>query len=140
MTPTLNGRLQTRIFVVLTVGVIWTLIVTPFLPGIDRVGDGYEAAFQLLAIVLIAGLGWELVYHGLQQFRWEKDWPALFGLLTGFNEGLSTWLLGVSFDVRVPGTAFLILFSTTWLLLWFWVNGPMRVFFIRWRYQGGRVF
>ena len=37
--------------------------------------------------------GWEFVYHFLQQFRWEKDWPSLFGLVTGVNEGALVWVL-----------------------------------------------
>ena len=38
-------------------------------------------------IVVVLGVGWELVYHLLMQFRWEKDWPTLFGLLVGVPEG-----------------------------------------------------
>jgi hypothetical protein len=30
--PTLNGRIQTRIFLLAVVGSIWTLIITPILP------------------------------------------------------------------------------------------------------------
>ena len=35
--------------------------------------------------------GWRgrFVYHLLQQFRWEKDWPTLFALLVGVPEGLA---------------------------------------------------
>ncbi|MGH9015046.1 MAG: hypothetical protein ACRDZ1_14085 [Acidimicrobiia bacterium] len=139
MTPTLIGRIQTRVFVVATVGSLWTLIVTPFLPGVNRVSTGYAMTFRILLIVLVAGIGWELVYHGLQQFRWEKDWPTLFGLLNGINEGVLVWLLVVAFGINVPGTAFLVHFTTTWIVLWLFVNGPIRVVFIRWRYRGGRV-
>ena len=32
MLPTLNGRIQTRIFVTAVIGSIWTLIITPILP------------------------------------------------------------------------------------------------------------
>ena len=38
----------------------------------------------------------------------------------------------------VPGGAFLIHFTTTWLLVWFVVNGPIRVLLPRWRFRGGR--
>ena len=31
MTPTLSGRIQTRILMALFIGVPWTLIITPFL-------------------------------------------------------------------------------------------------------------
>jgi len=35
----------------------------------------------------------ELHYHFLQQFRWEKDRPTRFGLLTVINEGALMWAL-----------------------------------------------
>ena len=39
---------------------------------------------------------WEFVYHLLQQFRWEKDWPTLFGLLVGIPEGLLAYAVARS--------------------------------------------
>jgi hypothetical protein len=41
MIPNLNGRIQTRIFAVVVIGGLWTLLVTPFLPGIP---DGVPSA------------------------------------------------------------------------------------------------
>ncbi|MBS4752581.1 hypothetical protein KG112_07135 [Nocardioides sp. zg-ZUI104] len=141
MLPTLNGRLQTRVFMLVVLGGLITLVLTPLLPG----RPGYGTTFAILATVLVAGIGWELVYHGIQQFRWEKDWPTMFGLLTAVNEGALVWLL---VDVgAVPGIeansigfgAFLIDFVVIWLVIWVWTNGPMRVPFIRWRFFGGRI-
>jgi len=143
MTPTLFGRLQTRIFLLVVVGVLGTALVTPFLPGEASVAAKYRGAYQVLAGVLLAGLVWELGYHLLQQFRWEKDWPAFFGLLTGINEGLLMWLLvtagALPGDSQVPGLAFTLHFATTWLVTFVFVNGPMRVPFLRWRFRGGRL-
>jgi hypothetical protein len=139
VTPTLLGRLQTRIFVVAVIGSLWTLVIAWALPGVPSASTAYARAYVILLIVGVAGLAWEIVYHGLQQFRWEKDWPALFGLLNGINEGVLVWLLLLAFDVDVPGSAFLVHFCTTWIVLWIWVNGPMRVPFLRWRYRGGRI-
>jgi hypothetical protein len=45
MTPLFLGRIQTRIFVSLIVGGIWTLLITPFLPL--STPDGYEIAFTI---------------------------------------------------------------------------------------------
>jgi hypothetical protein len=91
----------------------------------------------------VVGLVWELLYHGLQQFRWEKDWPTLFGLLTGINEGIVVYFVlqaGLPWDVGdVPGVAFVIMFATTWILVWLVANGPMRVLNLRWRFRGGRL-
>jgi hypothetical protein len=144
MTPTLNGRLQSRIFLIAVIGSIWTLIVGPFLPGLDGVALGtvYRGAFQVLLVVLVLGLLWEFPYHGLQQFRWEKDWPILYGFLTGINEGLLAWFLVVSLGlttVAIPTSAFIVHFATTWIVVWLFANGPMRIFFIRWRFVGGRL-
>ena len=143
MTPTLFGRLQTRIASVVVVGSLWTLLVTPLLPGGGDLPDQYRATFAVLSVVLVAGLGWEFVYHFLQQFRWEKDWVALFGLATGVNEGIAAWALVASGlapgGPQVAGTAFAIHFGSTWIVLWLWVNGPMRVPLLRWRFRGGRL-
>ena len=49
--------------------------------------------YLILATVLVLGIIWELIYHVIQQFRWEKDWPTLFGLITAINEGALVWLL-----------------------------------------------
>jgi len=143
MTPTLLGRIETRIFTLWTVGALWTLIVGLFLPGIPEgtpQSTVYGSAYQVLLIVTVLCVGWEFIYHFLQQFRWEKDWPILFGLLTGINEGIVAWLVVRAFDVRgVAGSTFLVQFATTWVIVWLWVNGPMRVVFIRWRFRGGRL-
>jgi hypothetical protein len=138
--PTLMGRVQTRIFVLATIGGLVTLVITPVLPD----EPSYRVTFLVLVSVILVGIGWEFIYHGLQQFRWEKDWPTLFGLLTGINEGAVIWLL-LERNV-VPGihqappfNAFLLQFTAVWLTTWLWVNGPMRVPFIRWRFRGGRL-
>jgi hypothetical protein len=133
--PTLNGRIQTRVFLLAVVGGIWTLILSPFLG---------PAAFLVLVAVLVLGVGWELIYHLIQQFRWEKDWPTFFGLVTAINEGLLLWVLLSAGAVPglpsgVPGGVFLFQFISTWLLVWLAANGPMRVPFVHWRFRGGRL-
>jgi hypothetical protein len=140
MLPTLNGRLQTRIFMLVVAGGLITLVLTPILPG----DPDYRTTYLILATVLVLGIVWELVYHVIQQFRWEKDWPTMFGLITALNEGALVWLL---LDLElVPGIdgvpsfwAFFIDFSVIWMFIWVWTNGPMRVPFIRWRFFGGRI-
>ena len=81
------------------------------------------------------------------QFRWEKDWPTLFGLVTCVNEGALIILL-LKLDA-VPGlgvdgsdvsiAAFVIDFLVIWMTIWVWTNGPMRVPFLHWRFFGGRI-
>lgn len=143
MVPTLIGRLQTRLFLLATVGVLLTLLVTPVVPSSASLGGTYRATFGVLVTVAVLGLLWELLYHGLQQFRWEKDWPTMFGLLTGLNEGLLVWLLVAA--GAVPGAdgasfgGFFLHFVVVWLGVWLTANGPMRVPFLRWRFRGGRL-
>lgn len=157
MLPTLNGRLQTRIFMLVVFGGIITFLITPVLPdgapgvpGFD--GDLYRVTYIILATVLVLGIGWELLYHFIQQFRWEKDWPTMFGLITAINEGALVWLLlelglvpglpeGLD-DGDLSSTffwAFFIDFSVIWFIVWIWTNGPMRVPLIKWRFFGGRI-
>jgi hypothetical protein len=142
MVPTLYGRIQTRIVLTLVVGGVWTLIITPFLPTGEPLAPSYRMTFAILLAVLVLGIVWEFVYHGLQQFRWEKDWPTFFGLLTMINEGLLIWILLKAGAIPgvgdVPLSVFLIQFITTWLVIFLVVNGPVQIFFSRWRFRGGR--
>lgn len=145
MLPTLNGRIQTRIFLLVVVGGLWTLIITPALPGLTgELAADYRTTFAVLVTTIVLGIGWELVYHFIQQFRWEKDWPTLFGLVTVVPEGVLIWFLlqlgvvpGPAGPVPLP--AYVILFLSTWILVWLAANGPMRVPFIHWRFRGGRL-
>lgn len=158
MTATLVGRIQTRIFLLLTVGLVWTLIITPFLPAPSGMGlhDVYKLTLTALGIVLVVGIGWDIIYYLLQQFRWDKDWPTLFGLLNGINEALTTWwvlhltnlLPGHPSIGYVPGgygpsnpifSLFVIDFTTTWILVWLATQGPIKIFVIRWRFRGGQL-
>ena len=39
----------------------------------------------------------------------------------------------------VPVLAYLFLFFSTWIITWLAANGPMKIFFVRWRFFGGRI-
>jgi hypothetical protein len=141
--PTLSGRIQTRIFLIVVIGGLWALIIAPFLPGPGSTSDKYRTMYAILLVVVVLGVFWELLYHGLQQLRWEKDWPTLFGLLLGIPEGvvaffvIRTGVLPAAEDVTVA--AFVIGFGTTWIVTWLFVNGPMRVLTVHWRFRGGAL-
>ena len=148
MTPTIVGRWETRVFSVIVVGGIWTAIITPLLPigtiapGASRIGALY--LLTMTALGLTAGLGvvlWEPVWHLLQQFRWEKDWPPIFVLLQAIPEGaLVHWVLvRVVTSSGLGWPAFLFDFASTWLVVYAANHGPMRVLFLRWRFRGGRI-
>ncbi|MFD8249126.1 hypothetical protein [Nocardia sp. NPDC059691] len=145
MLPTLNGRIQTRLLALSVIGFVVALLITPFLPtGSSSIGQAYRVTLSVLLATVLVGVLWELLYHLLQQFRWEKDWPTLFGLVTILNEGALIWVLVRYTTVVLPEhlrpslAAFLIQFVVTWVAFWLIVNGPMRVVFHRWRFQGGR--
>ncbi len=143
MTPVWFGRIQTRLFLLAVIGGLWTLLIGPALPGGGTSSDKYQAAFSVLAVVFVLGIVWETIYHGLQQFRWEKDWPIMFSLLLGLPEGIVAWLVLdaglVPGDPHITGSAFVTHFATTWILTWLFAIGPMRVPFLRWRFRGGRL-
>lgn len=152
MTPTLFGRIQTRIIMMATLGVIWTAIIGPVLPrpsvGGESIslGNMYKALYLAVVVVTVVGIVWELIYHWLQQYRWEKDWPTIYGLVVAINEGIVAYLIlnaGLFWDERPPGQsfplpAFLIMFITLWLIIWAFTNGPMQILSLRWRFRGGR--
>jgi hypothetical protein len=153
VTPTLFGRIQTKLFLLFVIGVLWTLVITPVLvPLVGGTGADMAPtyptvlwnALQVLGWTALLGIVWELIWHAFQQFRWEKDWPILFGLLQFVPEGILVWFvvnprwLGLTTDGGVPTSAFLVHFITTVIVTWVWINGPHRIFFIRWRFEGGR--
>lgn len=142
MTPTLLGRIQSRLFVVCTAALAWTLLITPLLAtGFMPLVDAYAGTIGALVAVAVLGcLLWDPIYHLLQQFRWEKDWPAIFTLVEGVPEGVLVYLVltGVV-GIDVPGWAFAVHFTTTWLIVFLCLHGPMRVVFLRWRFRGGRL-
>jgi hypothetical protein len=142
--PTLGGRIQTRLVLLAVVGGIVTLIIGPLLPISAPLSVVYRNTFLILATVAVLGVGWEVLYHFLMQWRWEKDWPTLFGVVTAVPEGVLIWLLlraGTIPGIKgaVPTDAFVIDFAVVWLAVWLVANGPMRVPFIRWRFHGGRL-
>ncbi|MEM9562374.1 MAG: hypothetical protein AAGA93_07160 [Actinomycetota bacterium] len=141
MTPTLIGRIQSRLIVVTVVGLVWTILIVPFLPaGGADLGTVYGMTFRAVIYTAVVGaVFWEPLYHWFQQYRWEKDWPTGLGLVTGLPEGLVVLAL-LQASGPVPGGAFLVHFTTTWLLVWFVLNGPLRVLLPRWRFRGGRFF
>jgi hypothetical protein len=153
MTPTLIGRIQTRIALMLLVALPWTILVTPVLPRPSNVfgeraplGDTYTVTLTAWLVILVLGcIVWEPLYHLGQQFRWEKDWPILFGLGTVVNEGILAWLIvrssGPMDSIAPPadGVTFTVHLVTTWLLVWLMANGPIRIVLLRWRFRGGRV-
>jgi hypothetical protein len=145
MLPTLWGRIQSRIVFLAVIGGLVTLLVTPLLPLGGGIATKYRIGYTVLVTVMVLGVFWELLYHFVMQWRWEKDWPTLFGLITLVPEGLLVWALllagavpGIDGLTGTQSFSYWILFLLVWLAVWVFANGPMRVFSIHWRFRGGR--
>jgi hypothetical protein len=142
MTPTLFGRWQTRLLLLLTLGVMVSL---PFAMGL--IGPGANSVyFWILGYVAIFGLIWDVLYDYLQKFRWDRDWPAAYQL------GAGIWELGFIFcgvklfrflPIPIPSIelslgAFLLHYGCVWLAVFIASQSLMRIIFPRWRFRGGQ--
>ena len=137
MTPTLPGRWQIRIFLLATVGLVISLIVS-------LIVKNTVPLFALL-YVLLFGLVWDVIYQFITSFRWDRDWPTSFQVAAGFIEGALVW--GLILTKKLPGIAvtpplivFLIQYGLIWLSIFVLVQGPLRIIWLKWRYQGGQWF
>ena len=137
MTPTLLGRWQIRIFLLATVGLAISLIVS----GIVR---NPMPLFALL-YVLVFGLVWDVIYQFFTLLRWDRDWPTCFQVGAGVIEGLLVWGLILTKKLAgipepPPFIVFLIQYGAIWLSIFVLTQGPLRVIWLKWRYQGGQWF
>lgn len=142
MTPTLLGRWQTRILLMGTIGVFFTL---PFALGL--VAPPSDRYWVVLG--LVAGLGvvvWDPVYNLLQSWRWDRDWPAVYQLLAGIWEAFFVyvplrWLLTQA-NINWLEPLDLVVFTAHYSLVWIGVftcsQTLMRILFPRWRFRGGQ--
>ena len=118
MTPTLLGRIQTRILLFGSVGAIVSF---PF----------GAAGLLVLFVALILGMLWDVLYNVIQKLRWDRDWPAALQLAAGVWEGLVLLAL-------FPGVFNLWHYSLVWPSVFTASQSVMRLMFPRWRFRGGR--
>ncbi|WGV24217.1 hypothetical protein [Halotia branconii] len=139
MTPTLIGRWQSRIFLLATIGVLFSL---PFAlkNGLQQVEWIY---FWVLFYIGLFGLVWDVIYNYLQKFFWDHDWPSVLQFLAAIVEGvflaLVINLIGLP---NIPQKQFsLPIYIFHYSVVWFafycasWV--VMRLLFPRARFRGG---
>ena len=137
MTPVLLGRWQTRVALLATLGVT--------VAAIFSLAKSDEAFFIVLACVALLGLVWDVVFIGIQQLRWDRDWPTSFQVGAGIVEGALVFLILEL--VGLPGIEkgavgigiYVAHYGTTWLVVFLCTQGPMRVLAPRWRFNGGRL-
>lgn len=150
LTPTLFGRWQTRTAMMLTFGVIISLIFAlaynPEARNDFNNGALNEDFFIVLAAVLVLGWIWDIVWILLQKLRWDRDWPPAFQWATAIVEGVAVWLLldngllpFIPEEEAPPFGVFLFHYLVIFFVTFFWVQGPMRALFPHWRFYGGRI-
>ena len=145
MTPTRNGRWQTRLLIFLTVGSVISAI-------FGALYGSFEGVFTVLGYLIAFGLVWDVVYSFVQSLRWDRDWsPALY-LASAVWEAVFFWMFtriairyGFPTPRGLPGippalglVKFLVYYATMWVAYIVTISGPMRVLFPRWRYRGGQ--
>ena len=137
MTPTLVGRWQTRLLLLATLGVV--------ISAVFWLATGRDVFFSVLLYVALFGVVWDVLYIWLQEFRWERDWPAAFQVLNGIVEGAVVYaaieLVGLpGISKGLDPLLFAAHYGTVWLVIFLAVQGPMRALLPFWRFHGGRVF
>lgn len=142
MILSLRGRLETRWFLAAAIALPWMLLLALLLrPGTDSTVVVVRSTAATVGLMAVLGTGWELAYHRAQQWRWDRDWPSSFALAAVLLEaGPLWWATGrLQWAHRTNGATFAILIGSAWLVMWLFAQGPMRVLFIRWRINGGRL-
>ena len=80
MTPTLQGRWQTRFYLLSTLGALISLLFGAFY-------DDYQTPLILLVYVFLIGVLWDILYNYLQTLRWDRDWPPIFLFSISLSKG-----------------------------------------------------
>lgn len=152
MTPTLLGRIQTRILLFIVLGLPITLLFSIYLSD-WVVPPTNVTPFLVLATLLIVGLILDPVYIYLQRFRWDHDWPFAFQFFFSIIEFLIVLLIVwtdilpylpaseivdtsglINWTVVLTYTShFLLVFVPSFLSL----LGFVQIFMVRWRFKGG---
>ena len=138
MTPTLIGRWQTRIFLLATIGILISL---PFAIGLIGNHPGL-IYFWVLFYIGLFGLAWDCLYHFLQQFLWDHDWPGALQLIAAIAEAIFLAIViavfGLPYVADFNFGLFLFHYTVVWIAIYLssWV--VMRLLFPRWRFRGGR--
>lgn len=135
MTFTLFGRWQTRLLLLSTVGLLVTLIFGYFF-------NDFTTFLAILGYLLLIGFVWDILYNYLQTYRWDRDWPSPFQLGAGILEAVFLWGLMLVSDLPGIGAVTLSTFAahyaTIWLTTFLMSQGPLRIIFPDWRFDGGQ--
>ena len=151
MTPTLLGRLQTRLLLYFVIALPVT-----FIWGLYR--DNWEFvifsnpdsnllhAFYFVTCILVLGLILDPLYIQIQRFHWDQDWPFAYQFFFSIVEFLLVYL-AVDFDllwflfdrVKPPFWDAVCHFSWVFIPSFLALLGGVQIFLVRWRFKGGEL-
>ncbi len=148
MLPTLRGRIETRLFLILFVGLPVTFLYALAVGGLPLDTRLLLVLLGVLLALFIVGVILDPVYILIQKLRWDRDWPFAYQFFFSIIEfvivlalaslGWIPWLDAFLFQqgevIRIAIFHFAWVFLIGFLLL----LGPLAVLFVRWRYKGGR--
>lgn len=134
MTPTLAGRIQTRLATALVPGLPVALAAAGLLGHL-----GIGGALVGLVAITVLGLGWDTLYQALQERRWDRDWPPLLTLLTWVPEALGSWLALNLLGAAAPLGTHLTFFTLLWGTALLTQATVLPVLLPRWRHEGRRL-
>lgn len=148
MLPTLAGRIQTRLFLFLVLGLPITALFAYAHNGWVWNWDQAQIFFLFITTLTILGLILDPVYIFIQTLRWDRDWPFAFqfffsivefGILVGLMmSDLIPWLPMGSGKGAVQLQTVVLHFLCVFIPMFLALLGPVSVFFIRWRFKGGQ--
>jgi hypothetical protein len=145
--PTLKGRWETRLVLLVLIGLPVTAWWSWYLTG--NAAPTANAPYLVLFTIFVIGAALDPVYILMQRFRWDRDWPFAFQLLSMTCEfilalavisaGLHPYLrpssIQRSADLRNVTLHYASILGPSFLAL----LGPIQIFLVRWRYKGGEL-
>lgn len=131
--PTLKGRWQMRLLVLLPVGLVLSIVF--------GVLDHTLSHLLVLGYIMLFGLAWDVLYQTLLHLRWDQDWPTLLQVIAGVLEGAAVWVL---IDIlKWPGSLhpvqYVLFYSCLWVIVFIIGQGVLRVLMPFGRYCGGEL-
>jgi hypothetical protein len=147
MTPTLLGRIQTRILLFVIVGLPITLVFGLWL--VDWSWPPAPVPFIFLGTLLLVGLLLDPVYIFIQSFRWDQDWPFAFQFLFTIVEflivlliiylDLHPWLLPVAVTSAEALWLTTLHFTLVFIASFLALLGGLQILLVRWRFKAGEL-
>lgn len=140
MTPTLTGRIQTRIMLQIFIGIPISIILGIFMGSLST-------AFFLLCISLVVGLLFDPIHSYLQHKTWDDEWPVLMIILSGLLELFITLFIlqivtSIPFfsNYLIPPSFPLVLFyGLMWLIILIISLSVIHIALPYRRFRGGKI-